>query len=1388
MRLLLVVLGLLWRSTSGSHFQSAIFWYEPQDKSPVAPGAQIDMLIHMRISWTSSGSTRTRCDKSAIESMRTTGENGNLLCRDNCARVNNAWTDVKFNCTDYDPLNNWSSGIKTSRVTLYEGETYRASYRALAWRTSLAVGGGQSYELSLFLNTSVRTDIGRINTSPITMMFPTVKYLSPCDHTIRIPVADADGDVVRCRLASASKQDYCGGICDGFRDIENGKDAVMDPATCTITFEAIGKRQWYGVQIVVEDFAPSDTNFERPLSQVPLAYLLLSMPYKLTSASPIPCNMAPYWVNPTPPEDTCFQLPIGRKFSLTVAAKTDNTNREVVAISTLRPVIGGMMKKPDQVSVSPLDSMIKTATYEWSPTRLDEGYKWFCVQAIDEQRLQSPYRCYLLNIGEPPELLPNTRIPNDERLRLGVNTWKVQLTRRAQPAYRGDKLIRFIHSASGVQVDFTNTYSIDGDNYATFYSTYDFLEDESYEIRFDEGMFEGLSGKAGCRLQSSSLDQTFWKFTIDEPRCPGTSECSGNGECIADEVCVCNAGYNIVPDCSQPDCSSVNDCNGQGICISPNVCGCSQGFTGEDCTVSLCKDINECSNNGKCKGLNDCECDSGFIGTDCSKECPSCENGKCVLKTGDREATCECDDGFIGKICNERVTTTTTTPKPTTTTQKPTTTTITQKPTTTSKKPTTEQKTTTPTSNTINEKSTRRRVKSTRRPKTTKAPQTTTPRTTTPKTTTPTTTTSTTPTPTTTTSTTPTPTTTTSTTTTPRTTTSTTTTPTTTTSTTTTPRTTTSTTTTPTTTTSTTTTPATTPSPTTVPTKAPQTITATKRTKKRKKGTKKPQITSTTPKPKPTKAVSDKGVCVYGRPLKNGRWRVECNTNKDCPNGYLCNNNVCCPVQMPCKKKLIDRKTGFFKTCNTHNAICPGTKNYVCKIDIYNRWSLCCKTDTCTFKGDTFVLGHFRDPEDNCTPCKCKKRNVVTCHQLPQYCKVCKVGDVYYNKGEIYTDVDGCSICECDSPTNNICDRSECGRGNRVKRQQPIVAKCPENSKTLTVRNKNVVCDPLDKKSCPNGFYCSDGMCCSHQWACAKPIRDDTTGGLMECRKHNTICKGTKTSVCKLDVMGRWSMCCSQPSCVYRDQIFVIGRFFDPLDDCTPCKCKKREVVECRPTPTTCHECPVDGTTYMRGDSFMRKDGCTKCTCISPKLQTCNSTACPNYHTCAVGEPFIVANTRQPCIRNKNCPNGHKCVPDGYCCLHKSLPCENPLTDSDGRYVECLIDGESCEGVPFYKCKVDVKNRWSVCCPKKTCKFHGIIIDGGAFKDPIDNCTRCKCHPKTGKVMCEYRRFCNKCKANGLTYLRGEFFTAEDGCSRCECVSPKIRKCDSSTCEKDRET
>ena len=83
--------------------------------------------------------------------------------------------------------------------------TFCYSYSGCCW-ISLSRYRNGNWFISTTVNLTRRSDNGRINSSPVSRSPAIVRWSEGCpSQSLRIPVEDADGDVVKCRYAKYSE-------------------------------------------------------------------------------------------------------------------------------------------------------------------------------------------------------------------------------------------------------------------------------------------------------------------------------------------------------------------------------------------------------------------------------------------------------------------------------------------------------------------------------------------------------------------------------------------------------------------------------------------------------------------------------------------------------------------------------------------------------------------------------------------------------------------------------------------------------------------------------------------------------------------------------------------------------------------------------------------------------------------------------------------------------------------------------------------------------------------------------------------------------------------------------------------------------------------------------
>ncbi|KAK3580488.1 hypothetical protein CHS0354_001089 [Potamilus streckersoni] len=174
----------------------------------------------------------------------------------------------------------------------------------------LVTGVNKPWSFRIMVDLTNRSDKERANSSPRADMFPLVRLAYGCNHTIVIPVHDADGDNVRCRWANGSTE--CAGVCRAF------PNSILNEDQCTITYSATDKIGYYAVAIQVEDFRSIGRT--PPLSSVPIQFLVYI--YK----SSLPCNRVPVFLPPTKSDKTFVTVQVHMTVTEQIVAKSGEEN------------------------------------------------------------------------------------------------------------------------------------------------------------------------------------------------------------------------------------------------------------------------------------------------------------------------------------------------------------------------------------------------------------------------------------------------------------------------------------------------------------------------------------------------------------------------------------------------------------------------------------------------------------------------------------------------------------------------------------------------------------------------------------------------------------------------------------------------------------------------------------------------------------------------------------------------------------------------------------------------------------------------------------------------------------------------------------------------------
>ncbi|XP_078330906.1 uncharacterized protein LOC111125451 isoform X2 [Crassostrea virginica] len=639
------VLGLfllLFEASHGTHFRGGIFTWKHLSGSQVK--------VTHRMSWRNTYYSPV-CDDN-YKTSRTNRTFGSISCLSGCGSLSWSRPSISSVCTDYSTSEDWATFEGEFNVTLPSSvSSIVIGYASCCWISTLQLNPGASWSISTRIDLTYRSDIAGINSSPVTAMQPIVRLQRGCSHSIKIPVADDDGDVIRCRWGRTSSE--CGGICNSF------PNSILDESTCTLNYSYVyDTAGYYGVAIQIEDFANSFST--TPLSSIPLQFLV----EVFTSSSA--CASAPTFISPTPPNGGCYEAIQGVTLTIEIRIRTGTTSQNIQELTTQSPV--GLTKS----SIRTISSTEYSVTLTWTPTASQQGSYIICFTAEDNLGLTTESRCVTWNAVRSSSLptvvlgsqQPSGTVYGDNR------QWSLlysnYFVRPSASTYirvyeSGGRLVESVDVTSSSVVYPQSTSG----RQLSFPTSYNFQRGINYYILFDEGV---ANKELGCSVKSPAITSTtFWTFSLYFIRC-SDQPCVNSYYCrdlVGDYSCLCNPGFTD-KNCSTNinECTS-NPCQNFGTCldgINSFSCVCDSDHYGRLCEnrYTRCSDT-PCKNNATCSNVingYECHCPSGFTDFNCSTDINECSSNPChnggICVDGVNSFSCVCDRDHYGNFCENR--------------------------------------------------------------------------------------------------------------------------------------------------------------------------------------------------------------------------------------------------------------------------------------------------------------------------------------------------------------------------------------------------------------------------------------------------------------------------------------------------------------------------------------------------------------------------------------------------------------------------------------------------------------------------------------------------------------------------------------------------------------
>lgn len=233
--------------TRGTHFLGGTITWRPVD--PLNTGSPVSLIITQTYSWTWSiaqcSSNNIANGNSIPFSNNFNGINNRLNCVSGCGTATGyvapgIWPD----CTDVSVVQGTTVGQRTDIVTVPRNADFTVAFASSAWR-SLATHPSASWSIASRIDLTARPDNGLYNNAPVATVMSPINIPQNQPRVIHVPIADADGDPMRCRWSSGTTE--CGQVCPP-GSLPSGT-VIFPNCTIIITGRVIG--DWFAVTVMV---------------------------------------------------------------------------------------------------------------------------------------------------------------------------------------------------------------------------------------------------------------------------------------------------------------------------------------------------------------------------------------------------------------------------------------------------------------------------------------------------------------------------------------------------------------------------------------------------------------------------------------------------------------------------------------------------------------------------------------------------------------------------------------------------------------------------------------------------------------------------------------------------------------------------------------------------------------------------------------------------------------------------------------------------------------------------------------------------------------------------------------------------------------------------------
>ena len=421
------------------------------------------------------------CDATKIRDGVLLGKE-QLICQYGCSGT---ISSLQYVCTEFSINDDWSFG---SRVISHDFSSASGSFVTIGFTGSNWLGFS-SWNVSTTFKLTPRSDNGQINSSPRAITIPILRLQSGCHHTIPITVSDPDGDVVRCRWAVGNE---CKSVCNAI------PGAVLNSATCTITYHANRGTGYKAVAVMVEDFIPGSS---QPLSSVALQFLVLVV------SSSQACYRKPKFISPTPSTGSCLSVSPGGTYTAQLRAYSGYSGASINEIQIASSI--GVKK-------GSLTRIASTRNYyvniQLTPQSGQQKMSHhLCYVAINSDSISSEQTCIYIDTGVSPQPIPWV---NKLLVRLTEAKFPISFNAEIQRS-PSNAFIIFVEQSSDLEVyrikSSSSELSFHKPRQLTIKPNHTFTDAAIYYIKIEK---EIVNKKYMCTGSSAKLDKTSWIFEI----------------------------------------------------------------------------------------------------------------------------------------------------------------------------------------------------------------------------------------------------------------------------------------------------------------------------------------------------------------------------------------------------------------------------------------------------------------------------------------------------------------------------------------------------------------------------------------------------------------------------------------------------------------------------------------------------------------------------------------------------------------------------------------------------------------------------------------------------------------------------------------------------------